>query len=93
MGINKLDSTCKIHDKYSGSDRRAIADEELAERAWERDKASYTSLGEKTVASAVNNIMKATNKFGGGSKKKRKNTSNTKLKKNSYKIRKKLANL
>ena len=61
-GINKLDSACKLHDiaysKYSDSQSRAIADKELAERAWQRVGASDSSLKEKAAAWAVTNIMK-----------------------------------
>lgn len=98
VGINKLDSACKIHDiaynKYSDSKNRAIADKELAERAWERVNAKDSSLGEKSVAWAVTNIMKAKNKFGGGSKKrKNKNNSTTKIKKMLETIKKKVTHL
>jgi hypothetical protein len=72
-GVNKLDSACKLHDiaysKYSDIKNRSIADRELAERAWERVKASDASLSEKAAAWAVTNIMKAKSKFGGGKKK------------------------
>src|SRR5204863_113794 len=74
-GINKLDEACKIHDiaysRYKDSERRRQADKELAERAWQRFKASDSSLGEKTAAWAVTTAMKAKTKLGGGHKKKR----------------------
>lgn len=79
-GINKLDAACKTHDiaysTYSDSANRAKADLQLANEAWERVKAKDSSLGEKTAAWAVTNIMKAKSKFGGGAKKK--NTRKTK---------------
>lgn len=71
-GINKLDEACREHDiayaKYSDNKNRSIADRILAERAWQRAKASDSSLGEKAAAWAVTNIMKAKTKFGAGSK-------------------------
>lgn len=95
QGINKLDSSCKLHDiaysKYSDSRNRSIADKELVEQAWERVKAPDASLSEKAAAWAVTNIMKVKSKFGGGKKKYRnkrknikcrcKNKRNTKVKK------------
>lgn len=75
-GINKLDSACKLHDiaysKHSDSKNRSVADKELAERAWERVKASDASFGEKAAAWTVTNIMKAKSKFGSGKKKQQK---------------------
>lgn len=75
-GVNKLDQACKEHDiaysKYSDSTNRAVADRRLAERAWERVKASDSSFGEKAAAWTVTNIMKAKSKFGGGMRKKNK---------------------
>ena len=69
-GINKLDAACKQHDiAYSRSKDgkiRSKADKILADRAWERVKASDSSLTEKAAAWAVTNIMKAKAKFGGG---------------------------
>lgn len=87
-GVNKLDAACKLHDiaysKYSDSKNRAVADKELAERAWERVKASDSSFGEKATAWAVTNIMKTKSKFGGGKKKQqRKVKCKCKVKKNS----------
>ena len=62
-GVNALDEACKLHDiayaKYADTERRAQADRELAERAWNRVKASDSSLAEKAVAYAVTNVMKA----------------------------------
>lgn len=80
-GINKLDAACKQHDiaysKFSDSTNRAKADNELAERAWERVKSKDASFGEKAAAWTVTNIMKAKSKFGGGIKKKKKAISKT----------------
>lgn len=74
-GINGLDEACKSHDiaysRYKDSERRRQADKELAERAWQRFKASDSSVGEKASAWAVTTAMKAKTKFGGGRRKKR----------------------
>lgn len=74
-GINKLDQACKTHDiaysRYKDSENRRRADEELAERAWQRFKSSDASIAEKSAAWAVTTAMKAKTKFGGGRKKKR----------------------
>lgn len=74
-GINPLDEACKIHDiaysKYSDSENRRKADSELAERSWQRFKASDSSLGEKTAAWAVTTAMKAKTALGGGKRRKR----------------------
>lgn len=79
-GINKLDEACKQHDiaysKYSDTEHRSKADRELAEKAWQRVKASDSSIGEKATALAVTGIMRTKNRFGGSIKKK-----NRKLKK------------
>lgn len=69
-GINGLDEACKAHDiaysKYRDNTNRALADKELAERAWQRFKASDSSVGEKAAAWAVTTAMKAKAKLGGG---------------------------
>lgn len=74
-GINPLDSACKQHDiaynKYKDSKHRSQADKELANRAWERVKASDASISEKAAAWAVTNIMKVKSKFGGQLKRKK----------------------
>jgi hypothetical protein len=74
-GINKLDQACKTHDiaysRYKDSENRRRADQELAERAWQRFKAADSSVGEKAAAWAVTTAMKAKSKFGGGRKKKK----------------------
>lgn len=99
-GINKLDSACKAHDiaysRSSDTEKRAIADKELAERAWERFKASDSSWGEKSAAWAITNIMKAKNKFGsggGGGKKRKNDTTNRKVIAMLASIKKKMKNL
>lgn len=75
-GINKLDQACKEHDiaysKYSDSNQRAIADKQLADKAWQRVTSSDASLGERATAYAVTNIMKVKNKLGGGKTNKKK---------------------
>lgn len=74
-GINGLDEACKIHDiaysRYKDSENRRRADEVLAERAWQRFKASDASVGEKAAAWAVTTGMKVKTKLGGGRKKKK----------------------
>jgi hypothetical protein len=74
-GINKLDEACKEHDiaysRYKDSENRHKADLELAQKAWQRFKASDSSLGEKASAWLVTTAMKAKSKLGGGRKKKR----------------------
>lgn len=71
-GINKLDQACKEHDisysKYSDSYQRSIADQKLADQAWQRVTSADANLGERATAYAVTNIMKLKNKFGGGKK-------------------------
>lgn len=74
-GINLLDEACKEHDiaylKYSDSEKRREADKVLAEKAFNRFKASDSGLGEKLSALAVTGIMKTKTKFGMGLKKRR----------------------
>lgn len=69
-GINKLDSYCKEHDiaysQNSDNKYRAEADRKLAEQAWERVRASDSSIGERAASWAITNIMKAKSKLGGG---------------------------
>ncbi|KAG8250358.1 hypothetical protein J6590_103442, partial [Homalodisca vitripennis] len=55
------------------------------EGAWERVKASDSSLGEKAAAWAVTNIMKAKTKLGGGGRGGKKKKSN-----NCFKCKKKI---
>lgn len=73
-GINLLDKACKQHDiayaQTSDLSKRNVADKILGEKAWERVKAKDSSIGEKTAAFAVTNIMKAKSKLGMGLKKK-----------------------
>lgn len=73
LGINPLDKACKAHDIaysiYNDSRRRAQADKELAERAWQRVSAPDSSIAEKAAAWAVTNAMKIKSKFGGRLKK------------------------
>jgi len=94
-GINKLDRACKEHDiayaNYKDSQNRARADRILAERAWERVKASDSNLAEKATAWAVTNIMKAKTKLGAGrirhkvNKKKKRTQNKSKCKQNKRK--------
>lgn len=92
-GINKLDAACKEHDiaysKYVDNDRRRIADTLLVSKAWERVKASDSSLGERAAAWAVTNLMKAKTKMGSGRKQnKRKGLPGKRKKSESKKVRK-----
>lgn len=76
QGINSLDRACKEHDiAYSQSKdthTRNQADIRLAERAWERVKASDSKWGEKINAWLITNTMKTKAKLGMGLKKKNK---------------------
>ena len=69
-GINPLDEACKLHDiaysKTSDTVERNKADLQLADRAWQRVKASDSSLGERAAAYAVTNAMKLKAKLGMG---------------------------
>lgn len=71
-GINPLDSACRTHDiAYENSnniDIRHKADKLLEEQAWQRVKASDSSLKEKLIAYGVVNAMKAKRKIGMGCK-------------------------
>ena len=82
-GINALDSACKEHDiAYSQNrdniEHRNAADNILAEKAWQRVLAKDSSLGEKSAAYLVTNIMKAKSKFGMGLKDKKRRKSKKK---------------
>ncbi|XP_050547640.1 uncharacterized protein LOC126909258 [Daktulosphaira vitifoliae] len=69
-GINKLDAACREHDiayaRTNDLSERHLADYELEKRAWDRVKANDSSFGEKAVAYAVTNTMKAKRKIGMG---------------------------
>ena len=70
-GINLLDQACKEHDIVYSKTReigpeRKRADNVLADKAWERVKASDSSVREKAAALLVNNIMKVKSKMGMG---------------------------
>lgn len=86
-GINKLDQAARDHDiAYSKAKKlsvRHISDKILENRAWERVKSKDASLGEKTTAWFVTNIMKAKRKLGMGCaiKKKKKQKKKQKKKK------------
>ncbi|KRT85680.1 hypothetical protein AMK59_1859 [Oryctes borbonicus] len=66
-GINQLDAACKDHDtaysQHKDLKHRHEADKVLQEKAWSRVKASDASIGEKTAAWTVTNIMKAKRKM------------------------------
>lgn len=67
-GINKLDDACREHDiAYSNPNQnRTEADKKLAALAWERVKSPDASLGERSSAYLVTNLLNAKTKFGGG---------------------------
>lgn len=95
-GINKLDQACKEHDiaysKYSDTSQRAVADQTLAKRAWERVSAKDSSLSEKASALAVATAMKAKTSIGGCIKRKCRRKSTVKRGgkiKNKKKLKKK----
>ena len=72
-GINILDQACKEHDIVYSKTRelgpeRKRADKVLADKAWERVKASDSGVGEKAAALLVNNVMKLKSKMGMGVK-------------------------
>lgn len=75
VGINPLDEACKRHDiayqTYSDTKKRAEADKELANLAWQRVTSDDASVAEKAAAWAVTNIMKTKGKLGGGVRKKK----------------------
>jgi len=77
-GVNKLDDACKEHDvSYSQTTdltERHKADKILADKAWQRVKASDSTFGERLSALGVTGAMKAKVKLGMGMKKKRKVT-------------------
>lgn len=74
-GINELDEACKTHDiaysLYKDNFHRGLADNQLAESAWNRVKSSNASLGEKAAAWAVTTAMKTKSKLGGGVRKRK----------------------
>lgn len=69
-GINPLDRACKEHDisysKFKDTEQRNIADRILAEKAWQRVKASDSNLSERAAALAITNIMKTKASMGMG---------------------------
>jgi hypothetical protein len=73
-GINPLDRACKEHDiAYSNSKDTTVrnqADLQLAEKAWQRVKATDSKPGERINAWFVTNAMKANAKLGMGVKSK-----------------------
>lgn len=74
-GINPLDTACLSHDKtysiYTDLKHRQEADKELAEKAYQRFKASDASLGERIAALGVTTAMKAKTKLGMGLRRKK----------------------
>lgn len=69
-GINELDRACKQHDiAYSLTDNQAkrnLADDILARAAWERVKASDSSVAERLAALGVAGFMKVKSRAGMG---------------------------
>lgn len=84
--INRLDDSCREHDlkyaQYKDLHNRHKADLELEHRAWERVKSKDATLGEKSAAWFVTNIMKGKRKLGMGLKKRKKKTTFNKILKN-----------
>lgn len=78
-GLNPLDRACLSHDlaynQYTDLGKRHEADKVLAEKAWERVKASDSSLGEKAAALLVSGAMRVKRKLGAGLKRLGKRTS------------------
>ena len=68
LGINKLDQACREHDiAYNDPKQdRTEADKKLAALAWERVKSPDASIGERSSAYLVTNLLNAKTKFGGG---------------------------
>ena len=90
-GINPLDSACKEHDiayseNQSDIQARNIADQVLADKAWQRVKSKDASFGEKAAALAVTNIMKAKSKMGMGVKRKSNKKRKTRGKKKGRRV-------
>lgn len=69
-GINPLDQAAKEHDIFYANHRdsksRHLADQVLENKAWERVKASDSSVGEKVAAYLTTNAMKIKRKLGMG---------------------------
>lgn len=69
-GINELDRACRAHDiAYSVTDdqrKRNLADEILANAAWQRVKASDASVAERLTALGVAGFMKTKARAGMG---------------------------
>lgn len=78
-GVNLLDEACKEHDiaysQFKDTETRNKADRILAEKAFDRVKASDSSVGEKIAALTVSGVMKAKSKMGMGIRRKRKSKS------------------
>ena len=77
-GVNPLDEACREHDieysRHKDDSARRVADKKLADRAWERVKASDSSWGEKASAMLVTGAMKVKSKLGKGIVSRRKKT-------------------
>lgn len=69
-GINELDRACKDHDiaytKFQSTKERNLADTILANKAWQRAKASNSSISERAAALAISGIMNAKTSIGMG---------------------------
>lgn len=69
-GINPLDSYCRTHDiaysLHKDTASRRVADQALANSAWERFKNKDTPIGEKAAAWIVTTAMNAKTKMGAG---------------------------
>lgn len=74
-GINPLDNACLTHDlqysRFKDTLSRNEADKVLADEAYQRFKASDSSVGEKIAALGISGVMKAKAKLGMGIRKKK----------------------
>lgn len=75
-GINLLDTACLEHDiqysQFKDLQHRQEADRELAEKAYQRFKATDSSIGEKIASLGVAGAMKVKSKLGMGMRIKKK---------------------
>lgn len=75
IGVNQLDSACKLHDiaysQHKNLEDRHSADKQLEYSAWDRVKSKDAGFGEKAAAWFVTNAIKAKRKLGMGVTKKK----------------------
>lgn len=84
QGINALDELCKSHDiayhQHKDTASRRVADQVLANKAWERFKDKNTPFGEKVASWFVTTAMNAKSKLGAGIKRRKTRTAKRKTK-------------